>query len=145
MDADLWILVLRLSFAALLYLFLLMVGIVAYRDLKRASAHPVKQKTADLARLVVVDSGETSLIPGQAFELLPVTSLGRDPANTVVIPDGFASGQHALLAWRDQQWWLEDLGSTNGTVLNRRPVQKPTRVNQGDIVQIGRVKLKMAK
>lgn len=145
MDADLWILVLRLLFAALLYFFLLMVGIVAYRDLKRASTRPARQKTTDLARLVVVDSGETSLIPGQAFELQPVTSLGRDPTNTVVIPDGFASGQHALLAWRDQQWWLEDLGSTNGTLLNRRPVLKPTRVNHGDIVQVGRVRLKMAK
>ncbi len=139
------ILVLRLAFAAVLYLFLLAVGLIVYRDLKGAATRPTRRATGAPPRLVVVDGGDTNLIPGQTFELRPVTSLGRDPANSVVLPDAFASSQHALVAWRDEQWWLEDLGSTNGTLLNRRLVQKPTQINHGDIIQVGRVKLKLTR
>lgn len=139
------ILVLRLGFTALLYLFLLAIGLIVYREIKVAAARPQPQPRVTQDRLVVVDSGETGLLPGQSFELHPVTSLGRDPVNTVALPDTFASANHALVTWRDDRWWIEDLGSTNGTLLNHRLVKKPTQLNYGDIIQIGRVKLKLAR
>ena len=145
MDADITILALRLGFTALLYLFLLAIGLIVYRELKVAAVRPQRQPRITQDSLVVIDAGETGLLPGQAFELQPITSLGRDPANTVVLPDAFASANHALVAWRDDRWWIEDLGSTNGTLLNRRLVKKPTQLNYGDIIQVGRVKLKLAR
>ena len=48
-----------------------------------------------------------------------------------------------LLAWRDGQWWLEDLGSRNGTVLNDAPLSDPTVISAGDVLTIGGVQLKL--
>lgn len=145
METDVLILILRMAFAALLYLFLFAVAVIVYRDLRHDATGSTKGYSAPLGRMIVLDNGQTSLIPGQTFEMQPVTSLGRGPTNTIVVPDGFASHEHALLMWRDQQWWIEDLGSTNGTLLNRRLVDKPIRVNPGDIVQVGGVKLKLIR
>ncbi|NLE99729.1 MAG: FHA domain-containing protein, partial [Anaerolineales bacterium] len=55
----------------------------------------------------------------------------------------YASAQHALLTWREGQWWLEDLGSRNGTQLNDELVDAPTVVVTGDIIRIGRARLKV--
>jgi hypothetical protein len=144
---DVSILTLRLAFTAVLYLFLILVGLIAYRDVRRATAPSGKPREQQMvaANLVVLESGDTALIPGQTFELQPVTTMGRSPTSTIVVPDGYASGEHAMLTWRDQKWWLQDLGSTNGTLLNRHLVQKSVQVNSGDVIQVGRVKLKFTR
>ncbi len=69
--------------------------------------------------------------------------VGRAPTNTATLPDETASLEHALLHLRDGQWWLEDLDSRNGTRLNDAPVRDPAPVVPGDIISVGRVKLKV--
>jgi pSer/pThr/pTyr-binding forkhead associated (FHA) protein len=59
------------------------------------------------------------------------------------VPDTFASAEHALISWRGGQWWLEDLGSRNGTRLNDETVTAPTVLSAGDVISIGQVKLKV--
>lgn len=140
------ILVLRLLFLAGLYLFLFAIALVAWREL-RASAQvngPVLAEQIIGRRLVVVAPGDAPLDVGDALRLHPVTSLGRDMANTVVLPDVGVSAQHALIFARDGQWWVEDQGSTNGTFVNGARVTEPTLIGVGDVVQIGRVELKVA-
>ncbi|MER3459472.1 MAG: FHA domain-containing protein, partial [Chloroflexota bacterium] len=85
----------------------------------------------------------TGLPEGTVFPLQPVTSLGRAPTNTVALPDSYASGEHALLSLRGNQWWLEDLGSRNGTFLNGVLITEPVVASAGDIISIGRVQLKV--
>ena len=80
---------------------------------------------------------------GAVFPLQPVTSIGRSPVNTIIVPDTYASGQHALLIWREGQWWLEDQDSRNGTLLNDVRISSPTVVSAGDIIGVGRTKLKL--
>jgi len=80
---------------------------------------------------------------GIQHELLPLTSLGRSPTNSVVVEDTFASGDHALIAMRGGRWWLEDRGSRNGTLLNDIPVHGPMILTHGDIIGIGAVKLRL--
>jgi pSer/pThr/pTyr-binding forkhead associated (FHA) protein len=84
-----------------------------------------------------------ALAPGANFPLLPVTSLGRAATNTAAIPDEAISLEHALLHLREGQWWLEDLDSRNGTRLNDVPVTQPAPVVPGDVIGIGRTKLKI--
>jgi len=92
---------------------------------------------------VVITAGEAPPQVGHTFPLLPVTTLGRAPANTVHLPDTFASNHHALLTLRTGRWWLEDRGSSNGTTLNGQLLQAPTVVSAGDIIGVGRVELKV--
>jgi hypothetical protein len=136
------LLLLRIGVLVLLYLFLASVLVFLWRDL-RVTVQRASQPRRLPGQLIVVDGGETGLAPGDAFPLQPLTTLGRDLASTIVLPDVFASSQHALLTLRDGQWWLEDLGSRNGTFVNNRRVAEPTTVQAGDLLGIGRVLLRL--
>jgi hypothetical protein len=83
------------------------------------------------------------LLEGNQYPLLPVTGIGRNPSNTIVVEDDYASGEHLLIALRGQQWWLEDLGSSNGTLLNGQPLQEATIISVGDVITIGHTSLKL--
>lgn len=71
---------------------------------------------------------------------LPVT-LGRAPSSTVVLDDDYASTHHAQVVHRDGRWWVEDLGSTNGTSLDGRALQAPAPLVVGARVTVGRTVL----
>ncbi len=146
MSLNALILVLRIAAAVLLYLFLLGTVVVIWRDW-RVLARQVEQAreatARPLGRLVVVDRGSTDLLAGQAFPLNLVTGLGRALTNTVVIEDAFASAEHAVLSLRNGRWWLEDLGSRNGTRLNGERLNAPAIVATGDEIGIGGVRLRI--
>ena len=82
-------------------------------------------------------------LTGQTYPLLPLTSLGRSPTNTIPITDDYASGEHALVALRNGQWWLEDRKSRNGTVINGMPITQAVVITDGDIIGIGSVFYKL--
>ncbi len=67
--------------------------------------------------------------------------IGRDPACDCSLEDQTVSTQHAQLSYHHNQWWLEDLGSTNGTFLNQAPVSAPMVVTIGDRIRCGQVNL----
>jgi len=140
------ILVLRFAAAVLLYLFVLGIVVVIWRDWRsvaRQVAHYKEVTNRSWGRLVIITSGETELVPGQTFPINVVTGFGRAMSNTVVINDSFASLEHARLSQRTGRWWLEDLGSTNGTRLNGEPLTSPAIVTTGDEVGIGQVRLRI--
>jgi Inner membrane component of T3SS, cytoplasmic domain len=62
--------------------------------------------------------------------------LGRSPDNDVILRDPATSGHHARLERRGDQFWLVDLGSTNGTLVNGEPIQEK-ELNHGDRVTVG--------
>ena len=133
---------LRLLLVLLLYGFLAALFWMLWQDV-RAAAQVTAARARRLGQLIVVESKCPQLAPGIVFPLMPVTSLGRAPTNTASLPDEAASLEHALLHMRDGQWWLEDLNSRNGTRLNDQAVTQPAPVVPGDVISVGRVKLKM--
>jgi pSer/pThr/pTyr-binding forkhead associated (FHA) protein len=138
---DVLLLVLRILLAVLLYAFLAAVLFALWRDLRQTAASSEAARPG--GRLVVLDAPDETLAVGTAFTLRPVTSIGRSPMNTIPIPDSFASGQHALLTWREGQWWLQDRDSRNGTSLNDARMLSPTVVSAGDVIGVGRTRLKL--
>ena len=78
----------------------------------------------------------------RSFTLRPVTALGRAKDNDVVIEDPFASSNHAMIIWRDGGWWVEDLGSHNGTFVNDVMALKAVELEDGDIIGIGQTSLR---
>jgi pSer/pThr/pTyr-binding forkhead associated (FHA) protein len=68
-------------------------------------------------------------------------TLGRDPACDIPIFEDTVSARHARLTYHHGQWWLEDLGSTNGTRLNQEMVTLPTVLTSGDEIGIGQTSL----
>ena len=69
--------------------------------------------------------------------------LGRDPRCDFVVDDRFVSTEHALLRWRDSEWWLRDLGSRNGTYLDdqRLPAGGQVRVQSRSEIRVGQTRI----
>jgi hypothetical protein len=140
LPTDAVILLLRIGMMALLYVFLISLFLAARAELRR-------QAVAGDApgRLIVLDAGASGLPPGQSLPLRALSTLGRAPSCTVVLPDTYVSTTHAILTWRDGRWWLRDAGSTNGTLLNHAPVpQQEVPMQNGDVIDIGKIRLKLS-
>ncbi|HYK96404.1 MAG TPA: FHA domain-containing protein [Candidatus Dormibacteraeota bacterium] len=133
--------VLRLLFLGLLYGFLWLVVRALVRDLRAAAREP----TRELGRLIVVASPAGEPPVGVSFALDAITSLGRDVNNSIVLDDDFVSTTHAALTYRGRAWYVEDLGSTNGTFVNGSQVDGLSPIAFGDEVQIGQVRLRLER
>ncbi|HZD10397.1 MAG TPA: FHA domain-containing protein [Candidatus Binatia bacterium] len=142
MSPDVVLFAIRIISAVLLMLFMAIIAWLIYQDIRATRALLEDRRRAHgsirAARLDEDGSGEQLVFP-----LSPVTSIGRANSNTVVLEDDFVSGEHALLMLRGQQWWLEDLNSRNGTLLNGARLTEATVVSPGDVIVIGNVQLKV--
>jgi pSer/pThr/pTyr-binding forkhead associated (FHA) protein len=92
--------------------------------------------TEDIAKLIIRGGMPTQT--GQEIALAQdVTTLGRASSCQVVIDSDFASRRHAQIIRRDQVYWLKDLGSKNGTLLNNEPVTEEMILSDGAEIRIG--------
>ncbi len=146
----------RFGFLILLWIFVFAVVGVIRRDVfagarqqrlvaaPRGISQPVrpqKPKRGRAARQLVVTEGA---LAGTRITLSdsPIT-LGRAEDSTLVLTDDYASARHARLMPRGGEWLLEDLGSTNGTYLDRAKVTGPTPVPLGVPIRIGHTALEL--
>lgn len=128
---------LRLVSGALLLALLGVLFFVIWRDYRSAMTG-VEATRRIYGRLVPLKEVDGSyLISGKPYPLLTLTSLGRAATNSILVDDTFASAEHALVAMRSGQWWLEDRKSRNGTTLNEIPIHHPAIITDGDIIGIG--------
>jgi pSer/pThr/pTyr-binding forkhead associated (FHA) protein len=106
-----------------------------------AGGRPARTRRGKVARQLVVTAGA---LAGTRITLseAPI-SIGRAEDSTLVITDDYASSRHARLVPRAGQWYIEDLGSTNGTYLDRGKVTAPTPVPLGVPIRIGRTSLEL--
>ena len=155
------LLILKIAFLALLYAFILFIVRSATRDIgdvpqesiilgaSEAAALRAEHGFAEaparaVARFVVLESPEVA--HGQAIELEPPTVVGRDSPNGIPLAeDDFASGRHARIFKGPDGWVVEDLGSTNGTYIDRTKVTAPTPVKIGMPVRIGKTVVELRK
>lgn len=144
----------RFGFLILLWLFIYAAFRVVRADLfgaaparvspvRRGAPAPAKggRKGPKGPRQLVVTGGAlsgTRLTLGTAPILI-----GRADDSTVVLTDDFASSRHARLTNREGDWYVEDLGSTNGTYLDRARVAGPTLIPPGAPVRIGKTVIEL--
>jgi hypothetical protein len=145
------LLVLKIAFLVLLYLFIWRIVRSASRDVRlpqesmiigpqQAAAAGLGPKR--LGALVVVKS--SAYEPGEEWELdsQPIT-IGRGANNDVALPeDEYASARHARVEPRRDGVWVEDVGSTNGTFVNSIRLTRERRLVPGDIVRVGETDLR---
>jgi pSer/pThr/pTyr-binding forkhead associated (FHA) protein len=146
--------ILKFCFLAVLYLFFLRVLRAVWADLdpRRAAmavAAPPEAARAPRAAagggaftLKIVDPADQR---GRSFEIADEATVGRAAGCQLALDDSYVSQLHARVFRRDGQWFVEDLGSTNGTFVNRKKVTSPVRVRRGDRVQFGRTVLEAAR
>lgn len=125
---DWLLLTLRLLSAVILYLFL---GMIVRQ------ARQYFLKTIPVARLTRLDSSFDE------WRLSALNSIGRHKDNAIIIDDDFVSAHHATLAWNEGAWWLTDLNSTNGTLLQNQPITSAVKMNADEIITLGGIKLQL--
>jgi pSer/pThr/pTyr-binding forkhead associated (FHA) protein len=148
MQLDTFLLILRILFIVLLYLFLMQVVIAITRDLRKtsvSSSDESSNSSRTVGHLVVVDSGPSNILPGTRFDLEPQTIIGRGPTNTIQIPDSFVSAEHTRILYRRGEWYVQDAGSVNGTYVNDLPAREAIRAKPGDIISVGFLKFKLTQ
>jgi len=160
---------LRLAFLGALWLFIIITVIALRRDLMqprearpgatRASARPPKPakapkppKPAKQSKASKQGKAGPSLVVTEgplAQTVIPLgtaqVTLGRAPDSTLVIDDDYASSRHARLYPSDDGWIVEDLGSTNGTWIDRTRITSPTVLPPGVPLRIGRTTLQLQR
>ena len=151
--------VIRLAFLAVLWLFVIAAVGVVRTDMFGQAAVPRKRqrqqapKAARPPRPPRAQRGVPShlVVTGGALAGTTVgltdqqVTIGRANDATLVLSDDYASSRHARLYPQDGQWIVEDLGSTNGTYLDRQKVSRPTPVPPGVPIRIGKTVLELRR
>lgn len=143
MSIDFILLLLRFISSFLLIGLLFTLFVIIWREYRSMSVQ-VESRRRSYGQLVVLREIDGRLmLTGETYPLLPLTSLGRSPTNTIPINDTFASSEHALVAMRNGQWWIEDRKSRNGTLLNDLPITEAMVITHGDIISIGKMRFRL--
>jgi pSer/pThr/pTyr-binding forkhead associated (FHA) protein len=162
--SDQLLFILKLCLLALLYLFFFRVLRAVWAELKapapapaagvpagapapKASAAPNRKerKAAERAartvpQLVVLEPADQR---GRSYQLGNEASIGRAAGCQITVDDTYVSQIHARVFQHEGQWYVEDLGSTNGTWMNRQKVSGPMQLQRGDRLQVGNTVLEL--
>lgn len=152
----------RLGFLTLLWTFVLVTVVALRRDLRQpAEARPAsrerkqakaprpprpakvaKQQKVKGSKLVVIEGPlEGTIVPLGSVQI----TIGRAPDSTLIIDDDYASSRHARIYPSEGSWVVEDLGSTNGTWIDRTRITSPTVLPVGAPLRVGRSTLQIQK
>jgi pSer/pThr/pTyr-binding forkhead associated (FHA) protein len=141
--------VLKVVFLALLYFFIYRAIRSVAVDLRpaggvpggreRTAAKPKTKAGGKAPRSVVIVDERGSKV--DTIRLDGTLQVGRADACQIQLPDTYASSFHARIYSADGSWFVEDLGSTNGTYLNQRRITAPAELRAGDKVRIGKTTL----
>ncbi len=148
------LLVLKIAFLVLLYLFIWMIVRSATRDVRSAPQESIVLSAAEATalraqqprtaktRLSVVSS--PTLPAGRRVTIVEATIVGRSPDCALHLDhDDYVSSRHAQITPVADGVWVEDLGSTNGTFVNGAQVTSARLVHAGELIRIGETQLRV--
>jgi pSer/pThr/pTyr-binding forkhead associated (FHA) protein len=148
-----FLLAVKVAFLVVLYLFVARAVRAVVLDVfgpraerRRAPSYqsrpvpPARSPRRPPRELVISDANGRRTVP-----LKESITVGRAATCDVVVADNYVSNVHARIYLRDGSYWLEDLGSTNGTYMNKQRVSVPTAFNPGDEVRMGKATLELRR
>jgi pSer/pThr/pTyr-binding forkhead associated (FHA) protein len=130
------VLILRILLTLCLYSFLIWAMVTIWRDL-RHQGQILSAPAIPTLTLVVLETEEAQRLSFETAEI----GIGRSQSSDYPVVDDTVSARHARLRYHHNQWWIEDLKSTNGTFLNDERVSVPTVVVSGDELRCGQVNM----
>jgi hypothetical protein len=136
MTPGLVLFVIRVILGLILYAFLGMILLFLWKEIQ---SHRASEIHYPPAVLVSADGSNVEV----SHSLIANNRIGRAADNTLVLQDETASAHHARLSFHEGQWWLEDLGSRNGTAVNGMALEGPLVLTYGDQIAFGRVEFRM--
>lgn len=144
---------LKYAFLAILYIFVARAVKAIYLELRtptprRAPARtpaprPAARRAKKAPRKLAIVEGES--LKGKSFDVSEELVVGRAEKCHIVLDDTYVSQMHARIFSKGEALMIEDLGSTNGTYLNRRRITSPSELQRGDHVKIGKTVMELRK
>jgi pSer/pThr/pTyr-binding forkhead associated (FHA) protein len=146
---------LKYAFLAILYIFVARAVKAVYLELKTPNprrapargsapaARPPSRRSKKAPRKLSIVEGNSS--KGKSFEVGDELVVGRAEKCHIVLDDTYVSQMHARIFSKGEKVMVEDLGSTNGTYLNRRRITAPSELQRGDHVKIGKTVMELRK
>jgi hypothetical protein len=132
----------RFGFATALLFFLYLVMRSTVSESAPESAPEVGAAEPALAYLTVIDPAASGLAPGSTIAVHGRAVLGRGGEAQIRLPDPSVSARHALISFSHGGWWIEDLGSRNGTVIDGETIASETKLQPGNVLQFGAMNLR---
>ncbi|HET7325768.1 MAG TPA: FHA domain-containing protein [Nocardioidaceae bacterium] len=157
--SELTLVLIRFAYLAVLWIFVLAAISVIRSDMfgarvphaesarerkaaRQRRAKPARPRRGDPSQVVIVEGGNRGeVIPLDGAPLL----IGRGTDASIRLDDDYVSTRHAQIANSGGQWFVEDLGSTNGTYVGPRRITQPTVVSLGSQIRIGKTILELRK
>ena len=131
------LLALRVLLSLSLYAFLIFTLVLLWRGIKDQGNLLATRRIPPI-RLILMHDTESSR---QFYFNQPEITVGRDPGCDCQVDEDTVSARHARLSYHHTQWWIEDLHSTNGTLLNGEPLETPTVLTADDEISFGKVRV----
>ena len=134
----------RYIFIGLIYYFIYHIIRLIYLDINRINQMQKRQFNSPYLKLV--NRKESLDFDIQEFyDLKDVITIGRNKENDIQILDKFMSSQHLKITMDEEEYFLEDLGSVNGTYLNGEQIQDVMKLKTGDRIGLGQVEFLFVK
>ena len=131
-------------FAIILYVIIYYSLKIMYKDVNKSGKKRMKAKGAFTFGLEIIDAGKSeNLKPGSIIPVREVITIGRRDENSIVLADPFVSSSHAKVYVKNNEFYLEDMGSTNGTFVNGNKVVGKIKLKVKDEIRLGSTILKV--
>jgi hypothetical protein len=146
--------ILKFCFLALLYLFFIRVVRAVWTEVTASPPAPVaagpppqakRERGAPKRAVAHLRIVEPAAQRGRTYDVADELTIGRAAGCQIPLEDSYASQLHARVFRRNAELLVEDLGSTNGTFLNRKKVDSAVPIRKGDRLQVGKTVLELTK
>lgn len=133
--------VFKIIIITIIYIIIIIALKIMYKDMK--SGDRSRRNRMGNYGLEILNPGNSSnLKKGAVIPVNGVVTIGRKPDNTLILDDPYASSYHAKIYIKNGECIIEDLGSTNGTMLNGEKIKNKEYLLSGDEITIGSVILR---
>lgn len=128
---------LKVGVIVLIYFIIFYALKIMYTDTKSPSKIRNKVKKATMGLEVLTAGENTNLKNGGLLPVSDVITMGRKNDNAVVLDDKYVSSHHVKIFKRNNDYVIEDLGSTNGTKVNDINIENRVTLRPGDVIKVG--------
>ncbi len=109
---------------------------VMYKDINK-NERKSSQQVNTIGLEVVEPGNNINLKCGSLIPVVQKLSIGRDKRNMVQLEERYVSGRHAIIKLEGDGYYIEDLNSTNGTIINNNKITEKVWLNSGDLIKVG--------
>lgn len=143
MDLSKLSLIFKIIIIGIIYIIIFLALRIMYKDIKNGGKKPINRNRKSFGLEIVSAGNNSNLRKGGVIPIRSEITIGRKNDNLLILDDPYASGYHARVYMKNNDCILEDLGSTNGTLLNDQSVKGRQYLTLGDEIRIGSTSFKV--